>query len=84
MAKTTTAAVPYGCAPEYDGPPLTVLARTDFYGLYRRPSIDLATGDVLRGPDRAVLHDESTLPTRYHLTWVGKGFTLVRLKEHGQ
>lgn len=70
---------PYGCDPSYDGPDLPVLLRTDYHGLYRRPSIDLRTGTVARNADGSVQHDESTLPTRHHIVWVKKGYALVRI-----
>lgn len=71
--------IPYGCAAEYDGPDIPALLKADHHGLYRRPAIDLRTGDVARNTDGSVQHDESTLPTRHHLTWVKKGFQLARI-----
>lgn len=77
---TKTGPHPYGCGPDYVGPPVHQLIKLDVRGTYRRPSIDLATGDLSRDPaSGAVLHDESQHSVRHHLSLVGKGFSLIRL-----
>lgn len=71
----------YGTAAGYDGPPIAALMRSDSRGLYRRPSIDLQTGEVKSTAAGAVLYDEHVAATRAHLTHVGKGWELVRVTE---
>ena len=54
---------------------------TDDRGEYRRPSIDLRTGHVIRDVAGAVVYDGITQSCRGHLALVRKGWELVRLTE---
>jgi hypothetical protein len=76
---TPAPSVPYGCAPEYTGPPIDEIVRSVHHGRYRRPAIDLATGQVQRGDDGAVQYDEGRFPARDHLRYVAKGYALVAI-----
>jgi hypothetical protein len=70
----------YGTDASYDGPPPHELMRLDRVGVFRRESIDLATGRVKTDADGRVLYDEIRYSTRRFLDVVNKGFRLVRVE----
>jgi hypothetical protein len=75
-----TEKLPYGCWPGYDGPSVPALLKHVHHGRYRRESIDLRTGQIERGPDGGPRYDEAVFPVCHHLTWVAKGWRLVRVE----
>lgn len=80
MAKATPPQPAYGTEPSYDGPPIHQLVRQDRRGLYRRESIDLATGQIDTDPTTgAVRFDEMVQSTSAHMALARKGWRLVRL-----
>jgi len=71
----------YGCCASYTGPAPAVLMRNDYRALYRRPSINLRTGEIIRTADGAIAYDETVQASRAHLSMAAKGWECVRIVE---
>lgn len=56
-----------------------LMRKYDYHGVYERPSIDLQTGTVQKDAAGAVLFDRVTGPTRQHLTYAAKGWSLITI-----